>query len=166
MAKKKTKKKTGKKVGAVKVKKDHLTNLFLLFTGGVIGAAGRRFADNAMTKQTAVTIKKETMQFIRIGEALAGFVAAYFVENMFVTGLGVGVATDAGINILQAQGQLTGIGASNGPIAIELPKPNPNFSKNPLPQVGQPGSASSLYENSSIPSVGKMSSKYAGVYSR
>lgn len=166
MPKKKTTKKKGKKVGAVKIKKDRLTDMFLLFTGGVIGAVGRRFADNAMTKQTAVVIKKETMQLIRVGEALAGFAAAYFMENMFVTGLGVGIAGDAGIHILQTQGQLTGIGAGKGPIAIELPKPNPNFSKNPLPQVGQGSSASSLYENSQIPAVGKMSSKYAGVYSR
>lgn len=161
MAKAKKKKKTGgKRVGQVKVNKSKLTDTFLLFTGAVVGAAGRRFADNAMTKQTAVVIKPETMQFIRIGEALAGFAAAYFFSNAFVMGLGAGVAADAGIHVLQAQGQLTGIGNA-GPMVLQLPAPNPNFSKNPLPQVGSP--ASELYNNPTIPSVGRAQT-YAGVY--
>lgn len=158
--KKRTKSKSGRRVGAASVNKAKLTDTFLLFTGAVVGAAGRRFIDNTVSKQTQVVIKKEMMQMIRIGEALAGFALAYFMRNPFVQGLGAGMAADAAVNVLQAQGQLTGVGAT-GPMVLQLPVPKPNFSKNPLPSVG--ASPGALYNNPTIPSVGQ-SRKYAGVY--
>jgi hypothetical protein len=160
MAKKKiTGKKKGKKrMGAVKLQKAQQDHLWL-GAGVFVGAFGKKAIDWGLSKQTAVTIKQE---YIDWGEFLVG--GAFFglvPMHPALKGVALGLSAAGFVNGVIEAGALKGVGALPAMVPF---RPKPNLSGvTKTPAVG----AGNAYGYPKSPSVGrtlKRSSFYTGAY--
>ena len=155
--KKKTKKKTGKKMGAVSINKKDGQEFGLMLLGGVGGVLAKRIIENTISKQTAVTIKPEVMFGV---EVLAGGLLGLMVKHPVAKGAGLGIASAAAVQLLQAMGVLNGIPA--GMPMFQLPKPNVNQGVNGAARTQTIGNVNP-YGYPTPAGVGKMPvRRYAG----
>lgn len=108
----------GRRVGALKMKKE-TTDILMLGLGAIGGAVAKRFLDTALAKQTAIQIDPKLLS---VGEMLGGGVMAWALPNWFLKGVGIGIASEGGVTILQSMGVLSGITLT--PDVPFMPRPN------------------------------------------
>lgn len=112
----------GRRMGAIK---PETQTALMMIAGAIAGAVAKRFADNAIAKQTAVTIDPKLLSF---GEVVIGGGVAWYAKNPFLKGLGLGIAAEAGVSGLVAMQVLSGtdmaLALDNRRLALPVPRPN------------------------------------------
>lgn len=149
----------GGRVGALSIDKDG--SLIQLALGTVVGGIGKRLADNLIAKQaesTGVTIKQSTVNFVEMLVAGAGF---YFMDQPFVRGLAVGIAS-ATVYDWTKDMKLGGIGAAT-PLVPFMPRPQLNGGVTQTPAVA--GASTNVYSFPKPAGVGR-TRHYAGAHMR
>lgn len=104
--KKTTKKKTGKRMGAIAMKQD-TTNALLMIGGAIAGVLVKRLGENALNAQTAVTINPK---LLFAGETLLGGIMVVMGKHPLVKGAGLGIAGSSAVQLAQTMKVLNGIG--------------------------------------------------------
>lgn len=104
--KKTTKKKTGKRMGAVAMKAE-TSNALMMIGGAIAGVLVKRLGENALNAQTAVTINPKVLF---AGETLLGGIMTVMGKHPFVKGAGLGIAGSSAVQLAQSMKVLNGIG--------------------------------------------------------
>lgn len=103
----KTKKRGGRRVGALSMNKDQ--DLLMLAGGAIVGGIAKKFIDTALAKQETLTVDQKTIDGI---ELVGGGVIFWMVDQPFLRGMGLGLTAAASVSLLQEMEVLKGMSAS------------------------------------------------------